>query len=108
MSGSGFIGRALGIRKATTERSDVLAYMARRRANCALVAERCPEFADDARVQQRQLTILIDEIEGGLHEGEAEIARDRAVACTDPYPFVDHRSMAEADSVPEARAAEKV
>lgn len=61
------------------EREDVLAYLARRKANCLLMAAKSPEFADSAKVQARQLGILIDEITGGLHECEAEVARVLAV-----------------------------
>ncbi len=57
------------------EREDLLAYLERRKANCALVAKKSPEFADAAKVQARQLGILIDEIRGGLHECEAEVAQ---------------------------------
>lgn len=76
----------------------MLAYLARRRANCALVAARCPEFADDAKVQERQCSILIDEIAGGLHEGEAIIAAERASAAREDYPFVEHRPLAQFDA----------
>lgn len=61
------------------EREDVLAYLARRKANCSLMAAKSPEFADAAKVQARQLGILIDEITGGLHECEAEVAHVLAV-----------------------------
>lgn len=79
------------------ERADLLSYLARRKANCSLVAKKSPEFAEAARIQERQLNILIDEIKGGLHEGEAEVARTRAVACNEPYPFRDHRTQAEVE-----------
>ncbi|MBX7496785.1 hypothetical protein K3172_13040 [Qipengyuania sp. 6B39] len=82
-------------RSAEEERADLLAYMKRRRANCVLVAAKSPEFADDAKVLTRQLDILIDEVGGGLHEGEAEVAATRAVACSEDYPFTGHRTMAE-------------
>ena len=64
------------------EREDLLAYLARRKANCALVAKKSPEFADAATVQARQLRILIDEIRGGLHECEAEVAQALAMVST--------------------------
>ncbi|WP_375290385.1 hypothetical protein [Qipengyuania sp.] len=70
----------IDLRSAQTERSDVLAYLARRRANCELVARKSPEFADGARVQMRQLDVLIDEIRGGMHEGEAQAAASRPTA----------------------------
>lgn len=61
------------------ERADLLAYLERRKANCLLVAAKSPEFADAAKVQARQLSILIDEIRGGLHECGAEVAQALAM-----------------------------
>lgn len=83
------------LRDSDAERADVLAYLARRHANCALVARRGGEFAEGAGIQMRQLSILIDEVRAGMHEGEAEAAALRPSACTGPYPFKDHRSLAE-------------
>ena len=54
------------------ERADLLALLRRRRDNCALVATRVgAEFEPFAEDRRRQLDIVIDEIEAGLHLGEA-------------------------------------
>lgn len=111
MSGSGMIARVCETRKAATERADVLALLARRRRNCETIARHEPGFADDARVQMRQIDIVADEIAAGLHEGEAEMWRESrpdTVAASDPYPFGDHASQAAVaaiDEVPTAQVA---
>lgn len=50
---------------------DVLAYLARRHANAALVAQRLPAAEPLAADRRRQLEVMIDEITAGLHHGAA-------------------------------------
>lgn len=59
------------------ERQDVLAYLARKRANALTMAQRSPEFAEEGRSIARQLEILSDDIRAGLHVGEALLAAER-------------------------------
>lgn len=56
------------------ERADVLAYLARRRANAATMAENSPEFAEDARARIRELDLIEGDVRAGLHEGAAAVA----------------------------------
>lgn len=94
----------------TAELLDVLAYLARRRDNAALVAAQMPELEPLAADRRRQLEVMIDEIAGGLHEGLAAVLADlaRASSCSSAafssgparaavgsYPFTDHRSVAD-------------
>lgn len=53
------------------ERADVLAHLARRRANALNVAATVPEFEDQARWIVRNIDILTGDIRAGLHEGTA-------------------------------------
>ena len=54
------------------ERADVLALLRRRQANAATVLGTGGEFAELAADRARQLAIVIEEIEGGKHLGEAD------------------------------------
>lgn len=76
MSGEGLLAACCddGLLGRAEERGDVLAYLEQRRDNAVLMAQRCPEFAADARERERQLGVMIDEIREGLHLG-ASIAR---------------------------------
>lgn len=58
------------------ELADVLAYLGRRRDNAALMAKASPEFADWAEDRRRQLEVVIDELENGLHHGCAQLVAD--------------------------------
>lgn len=63
------------------ERADVVAYLARRRANAVTMAENFrgdSEGLDLAKDRARQLDIVLQEISTGLHEGEAEVALRQA------------------------------
>lgn len=83
------------------ERADVLAYLARKKANAQLIAKRTAEFADEARWIARQLDVLTDDIRGGLHEGAAftaAVLAEGPVAAVDPYPFLDHLTAEQADA----------
>lgn len=53
--------------------ADVLAYLARRRANAETVAKRMSESEPFARDRVRQLDVIIEEIRAGLHRGEADL-----------------------------------
>lgn len=80
--------------------ADVLAYLARRRENAALVATRLPALEPFAEDRRRQLEVMIDELGAGLHGGAAQAAADLAElgpprAATGHYPFRDHRNFAE-------------
>lgn len=52
--------------------ADVLAYLARKRANAETMAARSPEFADEARWTIRQIDIIGDDLRAGLHVGLAD------------------------------------
>ena len=58
---------------------DVLAYLARRRDNAALVAAQMPELEPLAADRRRQLEVMIDEIEAGLHQGLADVLGELGV-----------------------------
>lgn len=55
------------------ERDDVMAYLERRRDNAATIAERWPGFEYEARIQRRQLDIIIGDVRAGMHEGAAGV-----------------------------------
>ena len=65
------------------ERADLLAYLQRRMANAALVAQRSAEVSEWAADRQRQLAVIMDEICHELHLGaagvEAQLAQGDAV-----------------------------
>ena len=61
------------------ERLDVLAYLTRRRDNAARVAAQMPELEPLAADRRRQLEVMIDEIEAGLHEGLADVVAELAL-----------------------------
>lgn len=64
----------LDARRAAAADHDVLAYLARRRANALRVAGATApndDLHELARDRARQLDVLIDEIRAGLHHGEA-------------------------------------
>ena len=65
------------LRLRTEERRDVLAFLARKRANALTIAARSPDFADEARWIVRQIEILSDDIRAGLHLGEALLEAER-------------------------------
>lgn len=58
------------------EREDVLAYLARKRANAETMAERSAEFAEQGRWTARQIEILEDDIRNGFHVGEVDVAAE--------------------------------
>lgn len=65
------------------ERGDILAYLRRRQMNALTMAENAKgdsEAQDLATDRARQMGIIIQEIETGLHAGEAEVAAARATA----------------------------
>lgn len=95
------LGETVGRR---AERGDAVAYLARKRANALRVAERCPDEADHALSTARAMSVAIDDLRGGLHEGEGLLA-DAPVACVREYPFRDHRTMAEVGFSSEPEAA---
>jgi len=51
--------------------ADVLAYLARKRANALRMERRLPEFSEEARWTVRQIDIFTDDLRAGLHLGEA-------------------------------------
>lgn len=57
-----------------TERADVLAYLARKRANAETMVKKSAEFADQGRWTARQIMVLEDDIRTGLHVGDAAMA----------------------------------
>lgn len=91
------------------ERLDVLAYLVRRRDNAARVVAQMPGMALLVADRRRQLEVMIDEIEAGLHEGLAAVLAELAAtscssaafssgparAAEGSYPFTDHRSVAD-------------
>ena len=79
------------------ERADAIAYLERKRANAERMVARSPEFEDELRWIVRQLTVVIDDMRAGLHEGESVVGV-AATAASAAYPFVDHRTVAQADA----------
>lgn len=93
---------------ALRERGDILAHLARQRANCALVENHSADFRAEAAALGRMLDRMIEEIGGGRHEG-ADVARAlRPSPSTGLYPFADHRTqeavLAAAETAPETTA----
>ena len=74
-------GIAIGrrARRGSGERADVIAYLEQRRGNAALMAKKSPEFAEVARERDRQLGVIIEELQAGMHDGAA-IARAALLA----------------------------
>lgn len=66
------------------ERRDVLAYLARRRANAQTVAQRSPDHADHARAVVRECDIVSEYLAGALHEGDADFWAAAAISATNP------------------------
>ena len=63
-------------RQAQDERDDVLAYLGARHAAYAAWAAKHPGQADEARSMQRHLSVIVDDLRAGLHEGMAAAAGD--------------------------------
>lgn len=82
---------------ALRERGDVLAHLARQRANCALVENHSADFRAEAAALGRLLDRMIAEIGGGRHEGADVAGALRPGAATGPYPFA-------AETAPETTA----
>lgn len=91
------------------ERRDAIAYLARKRANALRIVERQMDVDDYAAHTARACTILIGDIAGGLHEGDGFNWSSAALAecgepapagrpIAEPYPFRQHRTLAEADA----------
>lgn len=57
------------------ERADTIAFLQRRQSACETIAGRSPDQAERASIMQRQLSVLIDEIRAGMHEGDVEVAK---------------------------------
>ena len=66
---------ALRRARARSPLADVLAYLARKRANAERMARRLPEFSDEARWTVRQIDIFSQDLRAGLHQGEAQLRR---------------------------------
>ena len=90
----------------------MLAYLARKRENAETMAVKSAEFADQGRWTARQIAILMQDIETGLHVGEVETAALRSfdklrmsgveLECDGPpepaqgtWPYRDHRDCSE-------------
>lgn len=83
MSGEGLLpGRA----SRASELDDVLAYLARKRANAETMARKSPEFADQARWTMRQIDVFAGDLKAGLHVGEAAKAADLAASDLNSVP----------------------
>jgi len=88
MSGEGVIPAGRGERPVDQrvigrgkERDDVIAYLARRKANAEAIAATKgldDETVDQARDRARQLAVVIGDIETGLHVGAAGVAAAQA------------------------------
>jgi hypothetical protein len=63
-------------RTAATETLDVLAYLARKKANALMMLEHSPEFTKEAVWSIRTITVLEDDIRALRHEGEAQQSAD--------------------------------
>lgn len=55
------------------ERSDVLAMLERHQRGCLAMEKKHPQETERARVMSGMLSLLIDEVGKGMHEGEAAI-----------------------------------
>ena len=91
-------------RAVSEERADVLAYLARKRENAETMAAKSAEFTDQGRWTARQIAILMQDIEAGLHVGEvetaalrqAELERDGPpVPAQGAWPYRDHRDCSQ-------------
>lgn len=74
------IGRLRRPRATSDEIVDVLAYLARKRANAAVMAGKSPEFADEARWTMRQIDVIMGDLRAGFHHGAAFVAEQMAEA----------------------------
>ncbi|MBX7459534.1 hypothetical protein [Qipengyuania huizhouensis] len=63
-----------------TERADTLCYLARKRDNALRIASRSPDQEEHARSTARAMSVAIDDLSGGLHEGESLVSA-RPSAC---------------------------
>lgn len=68
------VAAALAVLEGTSERGDVLAYLERRIANHDKVVASRMDLADRATLLRRELAVVRDHIEAGLHEGDAQVA----------------------------------
>lgn len=93
------LGEMVGRR---AERADTVRYCQRKRDNALRVASRCPDQEDHALSIARAMSVAIDDISAGLHEGEALISA-APTACALPYPFTHHLTVEEVDG--DARSA---
>lgn len=66
--------------------ADVIAYLERRRANCALVERRMPHESDRAVVMRQQIDLILGDLRAGMHEGEAGTG-----ASDDPHDWMAPR-----------------
>ena len=82
----------------------MLAYLARKRENAETMAAKSAEFADQGSWTARQIAILMQDIETGLHVGEVEAAALRQaeldrdgppVPAQGKWPYRDHRDCSE-------------
>ena len=87
------LGETVGRR---SEQCDVIAYCARKRDNALAVAARNPDEASHATSTARAMSVAIDDLRGGLHDGEGLLG-ERPIACIREHPFRDQRTMAEVD-----------
>jgi hypothetical protein len=58
--------------------ADVLAYLAQRRDNCALVSRRVPGLEPLAADRRQQLDVIIGDLAARLHEGSAAVRAELA------------------------------
>lgn len=63
------------------ERGDVIAFLLRRWRACETMEQADAGQAERAGIMKRQLSVLIDDIRGGMHEGEAEAAPGAEINC---------------------------
>ncbi len=94
------VGERAGAR---AERADVLAYMRRKRDNAQRVVDRGFDQNDFAAHTVRAISILIDDLTTGLHEGEGLLS-PTGTATSEAYPFHNHRTMADVTAAEAAPA----
>ena len=87
------LGETVGRR---SERADVIRYCQRKRDNALRVASRSSDHAEHARSFARAMAVAIDDLSGGLHEGECLVSAG-PTACALPYPFTHHRTVEEVE-----------
>ena len=87
------LGETVGRR---SERADTIRYCERKRDNALRIAARSPDHAEHARSFARAMSVAIDDLSGGMHEGES-LTSAAPTGCGLSYPFSHHRTAEEVE-----------